>query len=691
MGIFNTFSYNDGTLYGSFSKLEFSVSPFTAVAITNSSTYTDVENPKVELSWSNPSGDVFGFRIIRNQEGFSETAEDGHKIYETFEPPLPPETVFTDVGYSIPLSTGKYAYYTIWLLMADNTWYPAAASFTLIPKNHNMVTPDGVVLQSSEYKMAGLLPRAFTSQQKTPLDEIDRGSDLYHFLGGVAYTLDELLTYADLLAPSLHGGNNNPNFVMPFAYQLGLPFLPNVSLKTQKRLIREAAFISKNKGTVLGIGSFVEAITGFAPTVSTSPNLLLNAQESTFYNGVGRWKNVSTNLTLTATVETGTPSGEEYAVDSSWSGKYSTLSTAGTSWLLGYDNPRLEGIPVKAETEYTFSLYAKGTGTGTTGLRVFFFDKDGEQISNYEPTYENITSTWTKYSYDYTTPEYTAFIALQIALNSPQSSKNYYWDMVQVAETSDPRSADYHEARAAEIYLAPNKINWIHNPSFSELGVPSDYDWVFNGADDISFVAPTTVPGILDSSHMVQVDVLEDAELEFSVYTTPVPTGRFYTFSVYAKTDSASETMDLVLSATNELLEPITIDETAVSSTSEIVITDSWQRFSQTLFVPNTGINTLLYVTLTSPAATGSSIFLDAAQLEQGYTTTDYFDGDYLKQGAYWNGTDNSSVSFMYSGKSQKLGNLQNQLPSYLPMNTAYVVTLGLTDSTEISIKGFSS
>jgi hypothetical protein len=263
--------------------------------------------------------------------------------------------------------------------------------------------------------------------------------------------------------------------------------------------------------------------------------------------------------------------------------------------------------------------------------------------------------------------------------------------MIQVAETADPRSGDFHEARAAEIYLAPNKVNWIHNPSFSELAVPSDYDWVFTGADDVSFITPTTVPGILDSSHMVQVDVLEDAELEFTAYTTAVPTSRFYTFSVYAKTDSVSEVMDLTLSATDELLEPLILDDTAISSTSEITITDNWQRFSQTLFVPNTGLPTLLYVSLTSGAAAGSSIFVDAAQLEQGYTTTDYFDGDYLKQGAYWNGDDNSSVSFMYSAKSQKLGNLQNQLPGYLPMNTAYVVTLGLTDSTEISIKGFSS
>jgi hypothetical protein len=234
VGIFNTFTYSDGTLYGNLSKLEFSVEPFTCKAISND-VIGGVLRPRVDLNWANPSGTIFGFRIVRNQDGYSETEEDGHIILETLDPPLPDEQSFTDQLYAIPLLPGKYVYYTIWVLLADNSWYPSGGVYTLIPRAHSVISPEGVELKSSEYKFADLLPRVFTSSQQGTLDEIDQTSDLFTFLSGFAYTLDEMLTFADLLAPSLKGKNNNPNFVGVFSEQLGLPLLPNVSLKTQKR------------------------------------------------------------------------------------------------------------------------------------------------------------------------------------------------------------------------------------------------------------------------------------------------------------------------------------------------------------------------------------------------------------------------------------------------------------------------
>lgn len=691
MGIFNTFTYSDGTLYGNLSKLEFSVAPFTCKAISND-LIGEVLRPRVDLSWANPSGEVFGFRIVRNQEGFSENEEDGHIIFETFEPPLPTEQTFVDQMYEIPLLAGKYVYYTIWVLLADHSWYPSGGVWTLVPRAHSVVSPAGVELKSSEYKFANLLPRAFTSAQQSTLDEIDPTSDLFVFLSGFAYTLDEMLTFADLLAPSLKGKNNNPNFVQVFAEQLGLPVLPNVSLKTQKRLIREAVYLHQHLGTSEGIGTFVEALTNFAPTVSVSPNLLLNPQESTFYNGVGNWKNVSTNLTLTATTDTAAPSGEDYAVDNAWVGKYHTISTAGTSWLLGYDNPLLQGIPVKADTEYTFSLYAKGTGTGTTGLRVFFFDRTGTQISNHEPTYSAINSTWTKYSYDYTTPADTAFIALQIALNSPQNAKDYYWDMVQVAETADARSADFHEARGVEIYLAPNKVNWIENPSFTETVDMDDVDWAYTNAGTVTYVTPTTVPGVVDGSHMVSVETVNGNDLSISAHTDIVPKGVYYTFSVYAKTDSGTEPLSFTLAAYDETDTLLQINGEDVSATTTPVggITDTWTRYTVTLFVPDIDGSVYLLPSIVG-TTTGNKVFLDAAQVEQGYRATDYFDGSYSVRGAYWVGETDDSKSIFYANKVSKIGNLTNQLPQFLPMNTAFVVTSGFDTLTTIELKGFSS
>jgi hypothetical protein len=691
VGIFNTFTYSDGTLYGNLSKLEFSVEPFTCKAISNDM-FGDVLRPRVDLSWANPSGDVFGFRIVRNQNGYSETEEDGHIIFETIEPPLPSERTFTDQLYEIPLLAGKYVYYTIWVLLANNSWYPSGGVYTLIPRAHSVVSPEGVELKSSEYKFVDLLPRTFTSAQKSAIDEIDQTSDLFTFLSGFSYTLDEILTFADLLAPSLKGKNNNPNFVGIFSEQLGLPVLPNVSLKTQKRLIREAIYLNQYRGTASGIGRFVEALTSFAPTISTSPNLLLNPQESTFYKGVGRWKNVSTNLTLTATTEAGSPSGELYAVDNSWSGKYATISTSSTSWLLGQSKPLTEGIPVKEDTEYTFSFYAKGTGTGTTGLRVFFFDINGEQLTNYEPTYEAINSTWTKYTYDYTTPAGTMYLGLQLGLLSPQTAKNYYWDMIQVAETSDVRSADFHEARAVEIYLAPNKVNLIENPSFVETVADEDTDWVFTDADTITYITPTTVPGVEDGSHMVSVETVDTNELVISTQTSTVTSGVYYTFSIYAKTDADTEPLSFTLSAYDDTDTLLEFNGEDVSATFTPVggVTDTWARYSVTLFVPLTDSIVYLLAEI-SGTTTGNTVFLDASQVEQGYRATDYFDGNYFTRGAYWVGDVDDSKSIFYSGKVSKLGNLTNQLPEFLPMNTAYVVTTGFDSLTTLEIKGFSS
>lgn len=689
MGIFNTFTYSDGTLYGNQSKLEFSVEPFTCKVISID-LFGEILRPRVDLSWSNPSGSVFGFRIVRNQEGFSESEEDGHIIFETFEPEVPDNQFFSDQFFEIPLTTGRYAYYTIWVLLADNSWYPAGGIYTLIPTQHSVVSPEGVELQSSEHKFVGLLPRVYTTEQQGPLDEIDTSSDLFLFLSGFAFTLDELLTFADLLAPNFKADNTNPNFVSVFSKQLGLPLLPNVSLKTQKRLIREAVYLHQQKGTSAGIGTFVEAITSFAPTVTVSPNLLLSPQESTFYKGVGNWKNVTTNATLTA-VNYGTPSGEEYAVDESWVGKYTTISTSSTSWLLGFDNPLLDGIPVKPETEYTFSFYARGNGTGNTGMRVFFFDRLGTQITNYEPTYTAINGTWTKYTYDYTTPADTKFIALQLGLMSPQTDEDYYWDMIQVAETSDARSADFHEARAVEVYLAPSKVNWVENPSFIESLTTDPTDWDYSGLDDVNYITPTTVPGVLDGSHMVELVTVDGDELTVSTSTDVVPSNYYYTFSLYAKSDGGPETVTLGMAAFDSDDVAVELNGNPVEARSpEITLTNTWQRYSVTMFLPENTLDVHLVVDLAGTGS-GNSIYLDAAQVESGYKSTDYFDGDYTARGAYWVGAENSSKSIFYSNKVTKLGNLTTQLPDYMPINTAYIVTSGFDSLTTVEIKGFSS
>ena len=74
MALYNSFKYNDGTLYGDGSPLDYSASPVVATAINYG---------QVSLSYSVPTGGYIKFRIVRNQDGYPETSEDGKIIYET--------------------------------------------------------------------------------------------------------------------------------------------------------------------------------------------------------------------------------------------------------------------------------------------------------------------------------------------------------------------------------------------------------------------------------------------------------------------------------------------------------------------------------------------------------------------------------------------------------------------------------
>jgi sulfur carrier protein ThiS len=190
---------------------------------------------------------------------------------------------------------------------------------------------------------------------------------------------------------------------------------------------------------------------------------------------------------------------------------------------------------------------------------------------------------------------------------------------------------------------------------------------------------------------MVELTTVEDDEFVVSTNTDVIPTNYYYTFSVYAKAGSGSESITLGIAALDADDVAVEINGAPVAVRSaEITLTNTWQRYSITLFLPESNVDNHLLVDVSGTGA-GNVISLDAAQVESGYTSTDYFDGDYTPRGAYWVGDENSSKSIFYSNKVTKLGNLTTQLPDYVPLNTAYVVTSGFDSLTTVELKAFSS
>jgi phage tail-like protein len=688
VGIYNTFNFGDGTLYGNQSKLAYSSTPFVATAIGNFNV-NGVSRPKVELSWNNPQGTILGFRIVRNQNGFAEHEEDGHIILETFSPTLPTSTVIYDQMFNVPLIEGKYAYYTIWVLLADKSWYLSASDVILIPKSHNVVSPEGVELVSSEDKFVGLLPRAFTSQQGSNLDELDKNSDLYKFLGGFAYTLDEILTFADLTIATRSAQNINPNFTSVIANQFGLPNFAELNLKTQQRLIQQAIYMYQHKGTVQGLNTFIETITGYAPTITISPNLINSSQDSSFYSTSGNWI-ASASAALSSVSNVALTAAEPYAVDKVYCGKIITSATNQTI-SLGNSTPVFNGVAVTEGVSYQLSYYVNATATGgSITPTITWYDYTGTAIGSPSTgTSNSVTTSWGRKTFIATAPTGARFMGLTFTFSA---AKTYYLDMIQFADSSDSRSAVYYPANGTLVYLAPSKINYLENPSFASNG-DEDSDWVVvGGTTDYSLT--TTVPGVLDGSHMLHVTTSGSTPFSMTCHTDVVKSGAYYTFSVYAKTGSGTAELSFSITARDSSTNVIVnLNGADVTTTVTPIpnVNSTWSRYQVSVFVPPYNGSLYLNGVVSNSTAQTGALYFDAAQIEQGYAATDYFDGDYVNRGAAWVSTPNDSESIAYPQKTFRLNLLKNNINDFLPINTPYIVTTGYDTLSTIEFLGFSS
>ena len=145
----------------------------------------------------------------------------------------------------------------------------------------------------------------------------------------------------------------------------GLTPEPGLPTKNQKRLVREALYMYSHKGTMNGLETYAESLTGFAPTINVSSNMMLTVQDSTFYETVGNW--TATNATLSSTTEMVPPTNGDNVIDSTYACKIVASSSGVAS--VGNTTPIEFGVPVTADSEYTVSAKIKSpTSAGSMVL-----------------------------------------------------------------------------------------------------------------------------------------------------------------------------------------------------------------------------------------------------------------------------------------------------------------------------------
>jgi len=631
------YSVYGASKYGLTPKLAYSVEPMGINVIRFNEVY---------LTWQLPVGTFTRFRVVRNQNAWPETSEDGVIVYElistnglSLEGVLAKSSFYDGIENPTQtvLNPGRNVFYRVFLYTADNIWVKAGEINEIIPEN-----------TGATKKVIDILPRVLTTQELSPLGVVDETSDFYLFLDGLAFSYEQMLTEIKLARPAHNLEGANFKTIPGEVLNVGLNPEPNLPMLRQRSLIREAIPLYANKGTALGIANYAESLTGFAPTLSTSSNLMLNVQDSTFYKNKGRW--VATNATISSTDEM-VPNNASKSIDLVYSLKV-VAATTSAKISLGLNAPITQGVPIKPSTEYIYKANIKCPASGGATLKVEYYDKDGTLISNVTQAI-SATNSWQTISKTHTSPSNAYYVVLYVLFSTVTT---YYLDMVYVGATP---FVEYEEARATTINLAPKLENYIGNPSF-EVNTTG---WTLTGltfTQDAS-VPPEGYPGSYSGKF-----VAAGTWALKSNYKLTLEPGIYFNVSQYIKSSnmtSVTVCIDLY-NASDTLLETIEATQT---------VTNSWTRKHITTLIPSTSTATYAKYRLKGTVGT---FYLDMVMAQDTYAPSDYFDGSMPElAGVIWEGTAHNSNSLYYPNKATKFLRLAQTLVNWVPMNAWWRIT----------------
>jgi phage tail-like protein len=615
--IFGTFTY------GQPAKLTYSVEPISLLALSFSA---------IRVSWQLPQGTFSKIRLVRNQGGYAETAEDGVTVWE--EAASTPSILSIDDGIDnpsvTPLVSGRMVYYRMFLFTGSSIWVPAGDANTIVPFD-----------KETHQKLLSFLPRVFTSAEQTPLGQVSNTSDLYNFIGGLSLSIEELLSYLDLLRPR-HVSIDTPVSLLPLEYgHLGLTPEFALPIKNQKRLVREALYMYSRKGTLNGLETYVESLTGYAPTITVSENKILDIQSSTFYNSTGNW--TTANATLTASTAITPPTGTN-VIDDLYSCQ---VVTTGVSYMrLGNPDPIRLGIPVDPSTEYTVSCrFRSPTSAGNVTIRTTFYDRHGIQTgSTASSSPVAADDTWKTGSVTATSSSSASYADIEVYFSA---AGTYYIDQVCYQSGA---SVSYDEARALTIVLNATYKNLIKNPSFET----NTTFWTSTGSPTITRETDVTTDAYAGTR---SAKILATGSWTYTADAANITVGQYYTASVYAKTNAA---MTMTLTAKDSA-------SSTVATTSKSVNGASWSRYDLSILIPAGSAATTL--SLNFSGSTGT-FYIDCVQLEQSFKASEYFDGSLPDEyGVVWGGTAYNSISYRYPSRDQKIPRLTGTLNDWVPEN----------------------
>lgn len=747
MPLYGNIIYGSGATYGQVASLPYSVEPFSARAL-----WYDA----ISLSWTPSQSNFKAFRLLRNQNNIPESPEDGIKLLDwNIEDPDVSEkssqNSYLDTavinGVEIPelkLIQGRFVYYRIWLLDDTDVWVVAGETAVLLPRQYGVDLLGG---KSTHTRLLELLPNQFTSVDRSVYGEIDYTSDLARFLEGFSFTLDEYITYINLIQPDSYGDFISPTILALQGYQVGVPPEYQTVSKVQKKLIREAIYTYQRKGTALGLSSFAESTTGYAPTIRVSPNLLLSIEDSSFYKGVGNWNSFG-NITVEAVTNVAPSTAETNACDTTYVGKV-VVGSAGASIGNGITQLSPLKIPVTDISELTLSYYAKtDSGTNSVTPTITWYNYLGQELSSATTGSQSINTTWAKKTLTAWPPGFVGRITqasvssnvVTITLDSPHpfqignsalvagvnSTINGTRTITGITSTTFSFTLTTANTTITQLEGTARLSTWSYKTQAKFASIKLAFTSTGTAYVDYVQLAPSTETSYSEA-RCIGV-ILAPSKINYLLNPSFLETGDAWTIDAtahdYVPTDivgvyggltmlevetKATGTTSVNATTPSNLPvdkfytfsiygkspdadQEITLTITATDSSSSTVVatesatatlTDIWTRPSVSVFIPPALDNIEITATI-EVEDSGETIYFDCAQVEASPVATDYIDGS-MPTAYYtgWGGVAHESVSHQYLNKEVRLARLTSEIENYLPATTSYRVIT--LDGVEVS------
>lgn len=643
--------------YGAISLIDFDARPFTAVGNDYGSIF---------LSWVTPSGAWDQMRVTRDSNGYSPRSDMGLVLID--QPSSAAVTSFVDTQNLTP---GSFYYYTVWVrATSDGSWRRAADTTGLAVQNWG-----------SSDRLYSLIPMVYRDMDvDTTAAKVYGSGPLKRFLQIIGFQADHIRAELETLK-HVNDPDNVAGGLLPLmSDQWGFGFEQELGMRLSRIQNRNAVHMYRYKGTRLGVEAFVSAMTGWAPTVGQGVNIMLDQDDSSFVNSLGRWvpalnctlalKDVSVAPTFGVAIPA--PVGASTGNVGSGNNVMRMTSVAAGDMRAHVGLTAADVMPVTAGTAYTFSGYTyAGSVARNAQVWVRWYDSTLTQIGATltSASVLNSLAAWTRVTLaNSVAPAGAVWAGVSAAiLTTAGAGEIHYWDAFQM-EAGAVATA-WQSARDVRILLKADRVNYITNPGFEVNTV----GWAAGtGAPTLARTTAQFDTGTASMSITATATGTSGASTATGTSAMPVPAGSWFSVRGRMRAAATSHTVRVDIVWVNGA--GAVISTSAGATTTDL--TTGWVDVSNSAVAPVNTVYAYVVFYVTNASAIGEVHYLDSVIAEHAQTNGTYFDGTtFSAEGEYvWEGTAMASRTHYYSRRLIKNFRLNQRLLEFLPAGATYTL-----------------